>query len=122
MGESIDIVIPAIIDHSNREDELRRYFQAMLQDQTCSFADALDLGCDHRKSNAIFEHVSIDRVSADGHQITIEYQVELSAFNACNLHSDHYLFRRSVVGSQDGDVWKFSKNVPLQERSSVDEL
>lgn len=122
MHEFIDIAIPAINEHSNREDELRRYFQAMVQDQTCRFAEAFDLGCDHRKSNAILEHVSIDHVSIDGRQITIEYQVDLSAFNACNLHTDRYSFRRSVVGSPYGNVWRFSKNRPLPERSSVDEF
>lgn len=121
MHDFIDITVPAIGDHSNG-DELRRHFQAMLQDQTCHFAEAFDLGCDHRKSNAILERVTIDHVSVDGQQITIEYQVELSAFNACNLHTDHYSFRRSVVGLKDGHVWRFSKHMPLPERSSVDEF
>lgn len=122
MQESIEISIPAINDHSNCEDELRRYFQSMLEDQTCRFPEAFDLGCDHRKSNAILERVSIDRVSVDGNRIAIDYHVELSAFNACNLHTDNYSFRRSVAGSLDGKVWRFSKNVPLPERSSVDEF
>lgn len=122
MNEFIEVAIPALNDDGNREDELRRYFQAILQDQTCGFAEAFDLGCDHRKSNAILERVTIDRVSVDGHQITIEYQVELSAFNACNLLTDHYSFRRSVVGSQNMNAWRFSKYMPPPERSSVDEL
>jgi hypothetical protein len=122
MNEFIEVAIPTLNSHSNGEDELRRYFQTKLQDQTCSFAEAFDLDCDHRKSNAIFERVSIDRVSVDGNRIVIDYHVELSAFNACNLHTDHYSFRRSVVGSRDGNVWRFSKYMPPPERSSVDEF
>ena len=122
MNDSIDVAIPATADHNNREDELRLYFQAMVRDQTSNFSKALDLGCDHRESNAILERATIERVSIDGHQITIEYQVELSAFNACNLHTDQYSFRRSLVGSQDGSVWIFSQYMPPPERSSVDEF
>ena len=120
MNDSIEVAI-LTTDQDNCEDALRLYLQAMLQDQTCRFAEAFDLGSDHRKSNAILERVTIDRVSVDGNQVTIEYQVELSAFNACNLLTDHYSFRRFVVGSRDGNVWKFSKYMP-PERSSVDEF
>lgn len=122
MHDSIEVAIPAAADHNNREDELRLYFQAMVRDQTSNFSKALDPGCDHRKSNAIFERVTIDRVSIDGHQIAIHYHAELSAFNACSLQTDNYSFRRSVVGSQHGNVWRFSKYMPLPERSSVDEF
>ena len=122
MNESIEVTIPAATAHSNREDELRLYFQAILQNLSGSFAKALDLGCDHRKSNAMLERVTIDRVSIDGNQIVIGYHVELSAFNACNLQTDNYSFRRFVVGSQDGNVWRFSKYMPPPERSSGDEL
>jgi len=122
MHDSIEVAIPATADHNNLEDELRLYFQAMLQDLTAGFAEALDPGCDHRKSNAILERLIIDRVSIDGHQIAIHYHAELSAFNACNLQTDNYSFRRSVVGSQDGNVWRFNKYMPPPERSSFDEF
>ncbi len=122
MNDSIEVAIPAATDHGNCEDELRVYFQAMLQDLTGNFAKALDLGCDQRKSNAILERVTIDRVSVDDDRIVIDYHVELSAFNACNLQTDNYSFRRSVVGLRDGNVWRFSKYMPLPERTSFDEL
>lgn len=122
MNDSIDVTIPVGTDHGNCADELRLYFQAMLQDLTGNFAKALDLGCDQRKSNAILERVTIERVSVDGNRIVIDYHVELSVFNACNLHTDHYSFRRSVVGSRNGNVWRFGKYQPQPERTSLDEL
>ncbi len=122
MQNAIEVVIPAITDHNNREDELRLYFEAIVRDQTSNFSKAFDLGCDHRKSNEILEGITIDRVSISGIQIMIEYHVALSAFNACNLHTDQYSFRRSLVGSQDGNVWRFSQYMPPPERSSADEF
>lgn len=122
MHDFIEVAIPAAADQGNCEDMLRLHFDAMLQDLTGSLSEALDLGCDHRKSNAILERVTIQCVSVDGNRIVIDYQVELSAFNACNLHIDNYSFRRSLVGSQDGNVWRFSKYMPQPERSSFDEF
>ncbi len=122
MNDSIDVAIPAATESGNREGQLSLYFQAMLQDLSGSFAEALDPGCDHRKSNAIPDRVTISRVSLDGNRIEIHYHVELSVFNACNLQTDHYSFRRSVMGSRDGNVWRFSKYMPLPERSSADEF
>ena len=122
MNDSIDVAIPAATDHSDSAEDLRLYFQAMLQDVSGDFSKALDFGCDHRKSNAILERVTIKRVLVDGNRIVIDYYVELSVFKACILQTDSYSFHRTVSGVRVENFWRFIKYIPQPERSSADEL
>ena len=122
MNDSIDVAIPAAKVHSESAEDFRLYFKAMLQDVSGDFSKALDLGCDHRKFNAILERVTIESVSVESDRIVIAYHVELSVFNACNLQTDSYSFHRTVFGLQVGNCWRFSKFTPLPERSSADEF
>ncbi len=122
MNDSIHVAIPDAEVHSESAEYLCLYFNAMLQDVSGDFANALDLGCDHRKSNAILGRVTIESVSVDSDRIVVAYHVELSVFNACNLQTDSYSFHRTVSGLQVGNCWRFSKFTPLPERSSADEF
>ena len=122
MNDSIDVAIPAATDLGNRADKLRLYFQAMLHELSGNFATALDAGCDHRKSNAILDRVTIERALVNGNRIVIDYRVELSVFNACNLQTDSYSFHRTVSGVRVENFWRFIKYIPQPERSSADEF
>lgn len=121
MNDFLDVPIPKSAAGAIAVD-LRCYFQNLLPDFEGSFASALDLVGDLRKSHEILEKVTIDRVSVDGASIEICYTVELSVFNACQDQTDLYSFHRTVAGTQVNECWRFSKFVPIPERSSWDEL
>ncbi|MCA9010276.1 MAG: hypothetical protein KDB01_11045 [Planctomycetaceae bacterium] len=117
----VEIVIPENIDISEPQS-LMHYFQILLNDAGSGLSQALDLSCDQKTTHAIVENVTINQVRVAGDLIHMEYDVELSEFQACQDLTTRYCYTRTVVGTRSGRHCRFDKFVPLPERSTYDEL
>lgn len=121
MDGFIEIAVPDDIEKHDAES-LLSYFQDQFEDTGGRASKALDLTCDHADRRAVLERVRITRVSITDHSIELAYLVELSKFEACKGVLDDYIFSRKVTGQQVAGVWRFSKQIPVPERSTHDEL
>ncbi len=122
MNPSVRIPFPMALNHSTQNSTLlAEYFQELC-DRRSEFLQALDLECQPASRISRLKSLSVTNVLVSERQISIQYQVDLSEFQACAGITSHSVFHRSVSGVTAESSWLFPLTQDLPRRDTVEEF
>lgn len=104
-------------DEDVDERDLVKYFNKQLKDQ---FRGTLDL--DLQGDREIVDEMNVTRVEADSDGITVEYNIEYSAYLGCRDQNYADNDDRHVEGVCRGQGWYFKRHVSPEPLARNEEL
>lgn len=105
------------------EEEVLEFFRILASENDEELLQVLDTEPEALDRNrACLDKIAITTVIATNKEITLEVELEFSQGQGCrDMTSTESIFR-SVVGRVNTRGWEFKRHIPLDRRSTADEL